>query len=258
MEYRVLGRLEVLRDGEVIELGAHRQRTLLAVLLTSANSVVAMDEILEALWGEDGASAKQNALWVYISGLRKALEPDREKRTDGTVLLTRSPGYVLAASEDAIDAVQFEKLVAEGRALGETDPAAASLVLGEALALWRGKPYEEFTYDSFFQGEIARLNELRLEAVEVRGSRPSYHRSSWRRPTDSGGVGLWCYAGDRPSYRPRPITAISGCEVVRDRFRAELRRRNRRRCSNPSGRSRESVQGPQILRRGRRSRLLRS
>ncbi|MFW2380880.1 MAG: extracellular solute-binding protein [Acidimicrobiales bacterium] len=158
----------MLRDDELVDLGAHRQRTLLAVLLTRTNNVVAMDEILEALWGEDGASTKQNALWVYISGLRKALEPEREKRTDGTVVLTRSPGYVLAATDDAVDAARFEKLVAEGRALGETDPAAASLVLGEALALWRGKPYEDFTYDSFFQDEIARLNELRLEAVEIR------------------------------------------------------------------------------------------
>ena len=99
-----------------------------------------MDGIIEALWGDDSGTDRQNALWVYISGLRKALEPDRQKRTDGTVLLTRSPGYVLAAGEDAIDSVRFEKLVAEGRALAETDPAAASLVLGEALAMWRGEP----------------------------------------------------------------------------------------------------------------------
>ena len=59
--------------------------------------------------------------------------------------------------------MRFERLVAQGRALAETDPAAASLVLGEALALWRGRPFEDFTYESFAQGEIARLEELRLE-----------------------------------------------------------------------------------------------
>ena len=180
MEYRVLGRLEVLRDGEQVDLGAHRQRSLLAILLTNPNGVVAMDEIIDALWGDDASADRQNALWVYVSGLRKALEPEREKRTDGTVLLTRSPGYVIAADDDDIDAIRFERLVAEGRSLAETDPAAASLVLGEALALWRGKPYEEFTYDSFFQNEIARLEELRLEAVEERidaeGTRPGCPR----------------------------------------------------------------------------------
>ena len=75
---------------------------------------------------------------------------------------------MLAVGEDAIDSVRFEKLVAEGKALAETDPAAASLVLGEALAMWPGKPYEEFAYDSFFQDEITRLEAIRLEAVEVR------------------------------------------------------------------------------------------
>ena len=59
-------------------------------------------------------------------------------------------------------------MVTEGRALADVDPAAASLVLGEALALWRGRPFEDFTYESFAQAEIARLEELRLEAVELR------------------------------------------------------------------------------------------
>ena len=48
------------------------------------------------------------------------------------------------------------------------DPAAAAVVLGEALALWRGRPYEDFTYESFAQAEILRLDELRLESVELR------------------------------------------------------------------------------------------
>ena len=58
--------------------------------------------------------------------------------------------------------------MSEGRALADVDPAAASIVLGDALALWRGRPFEEFTYETFAQDEIARLEELRLEAVELR------------------------------------------------------------------------------------------
>ena len=111
---------------------------------------------------------KQNALWVYVSGLRTALEPDREKRSEGSILLTRAPGYLIQAAPEEIDAVRFERMVAEGRALADVDPAAASFVLGEALALWRGRAFEDFTYESFAQTEIARLEELRLEAVEAR------------------------------------------------------------------------------------------
>lgn len=168
MEYRVLGKLEVLRDGHPVDLGAFRQRALLALLLTAPNSVFSTDQILDELWGDAGGVDKQNALWVYVSGLRKALEPDREKRTDGSILLTRAPGYLIEAAAEQIDSLRFERLVTEGRALADVDPAAASLVLGESLALWRGRAFEEFTYESFAQAEIARLEELRLEAVELR------------------------------------------------------------------------------------------
>lgn len=168
MEYRVLGKLEVLRDGESVDLGPFRQRALLALLLTSSNMVVSTDSIINGLWGDEAGTDKQNALWVNISGLRKALEPGREKRSKGTILLTRSPGYLLDIDRHEIDATRFEGMVAEGRALADTDPGAASLVLGEALALWRGRAYEDFTYESFAQTEIARLEELRLEAVEAR------------------------------------------------------------------------------------------
>ena len=94
MEYRVLGNFEVMRDGHPVELGAFRQRALLALLLTEPNSVFSTDRILDELWGAEGGIDKQNALWVYVSGLRKALEPERAKRTEGTILLTRPPGYL--------------------------------------------------------------------------------------------------------------------------------------------------------------------
>ncbi len=168
MEFRVLGKLEVVRDGHSVDLGAFRQRALLGLLLTAPNSVFTTDQILEALWGEDGGADKHSSLWVYVSALRTALEPNRAKRSEGTILLTRAPGYLVEIAPDHIDSVRFERLVAEGRALAETDPAAASLVLGEALALWRGRAFEDFTYESFARGEIARLEELRLEAVEAR------------------------------------------------------------------------------------------
>ncbi|MEM9519218.1 MAG: extracellular solute-binding protein [Actinomycetota bacterium] len=168
MEFRVLGELEVERNGDLVDTGAYRQRALLALLLTAPGSVFSTDAIIDSLWGETGGSDRQNSVWVYISGLRKALDPDREKRSDGTVLLTRSPGYLLSVDADQIDAVRFERQVSEGRLLTDADPAAASIVLGEALGLWRGRPYEAFTYESFAQPEIARLSELRLEAVEAR------------------------------------------------------------------------------------------
>ncbi len=168
VDYKILGKLEVRRDGVELDLGAFRQRALLALLLSEPNTVFSTDRIIDALWADDGSIDRQNSLWVYVSGLRKALEPDREKRADPTVLLTQSPGYLLAVEPDEIDAVRFERMVGEGRALAQTDPAAASMVFSEALALWRGKAFEDFGYESFIQTEIARLETMRQVAVEAR------------------------------------------------------------------------------------------
>ena len=110
----------------------------------------------------------QNVMWVNVSKLRSAIDPDRPKGSDSTVLVTQAPGYMLVTDADAIDAARFEKLASEGRALVDVDPAAASLVFNEALALWNGRALEEFTYDEFAQPEIARLEELRLTTVEHR------------------------------------------------------------------------------------------
>ena len=62
VEFRILGPLEVVRDGQVVKLGGALQRTLLALLLTSANGVVSVDRLIDALWGERPPREAQNAL----------------------------------------------------------------------------------------------------------------------------------------------------------------------------------------------------
>jgi DNA-binding SARP family transcriptional activator/tRNA A-37 threonylcarbamoyl transferase component Bud32 len=168
MEFRLLGRLEVLRDGVPVELGAFRQRALLGLLMANARTVLSTDRILDELWGETGGTDKQGSMWVYVSGLRAALEPERAKRSEATILLTRAPGYVLMVEGDDTDFGRFERSVVEARAIAAADPAGASALLRAALAMWRGHAYEEFVYESWAQAEIARLEELRLAAVEDR------------------------------------------------------------------------------------------
>jgi ABC-type glycerol-3-phosphate transport system substrate-binding protein/DNA-binding SARP family transcriptional activator len=160
--------LEAEQDGASVSLGSYKQRSVLALLLIHANRVVSTDRIIDELWGDEAGGDRQNALWVHVSNLRTALEPSREKRSDGTLVLTRAPGYVLQLRPEQLDAWRFEHLLQEGRALLDTDPAAASVAIGEGLALWRGQPYEDFAYERFAESEISRLEELRFEAVELR------------------------------------------------------------------------------------------
>ncbi|MFW2381749.1 MAG: BTAD domain-containing putative transcriptional regulator [Acidimicrobiales bacterium] len=168
LRYDLLGRLRVRLGDDEIQLGARKERALLAMLLANANHVVSTDQLIDELWANGASKQPQNVLWVNISKLRSALDPDRPKGANSTVVVTSSPGYMLVTDPDAIDAKRFESLTEEGRRLLDVDPAAASLVFHEALALWKGRAFEEFVYDEFAQTEIARLEELRLAAVEDR------------------------------------------------------------------------------------------
>jgi basic membrane lipoprotein Med (substrate-binding protein (PBP1-ABC) superfamily)/DNA-binding SARP family transcriptional activator len=167
MEYRVLGPTEVLDAGVLVDIGSRQQRALLVLLLLNVNRVVSTERILEEIW-PDHLDGKEKTLWVYISRLRSALEPDREARSRNTVLVTRDHGYSLRADVDNIDIHRFESAVEHSRSLATDDPAAASEGLRKALGMWRGDPLEDFTYDEFAQSEIARLTELRLIATEDR------------------------------------------------------------------------------------------
>ncbi len=167
MQFQILGPLEMTSSGQPVDLGARKQRMLLALLLINANRVVSTDRILESLWGDD-AEGKENALWVYVSRLRGVLEPERGKGEQGEVLVTRDHGYQLNVDPDAIDAARFERAAAEGRSLVRDDPERAAGLLATALEEWSGIPLQEFAYEEFAQSELARLEELRVTALEDR------------------------------------------------------------------------------------------
>lgn len=166
---RILGPLELHRDGHLVDVGAGRQRALLALLAIHANEVVPAERLVDALWGERPSDAAAHSLVVYVSSLRRVLEPDRAPRGKGALLRTQAPGYVLDLAPEALDSVCFERLTREGRAAFEVGEAeAAASLLREALALWRGPALADFSYEDFARTEAARLDEARLSALEAR------------------------------------------------------------------------------------------
>ena len=161
MKFRILGPLEVWDDAGEISLGGPKLRALLALLLLHANEVVSADRLIDEVWGEDLPERAAGALRVNVSRLRKALPRD--------VLATRSPGYVIQVEPDDLDLHRFEQLVDGARELRSRGLAAeASERLHEALSLWRGPPLADFAYEAFAQTAIARLEEIRLAALELR------------------------------------------------------------------------------------------
>ena len=161
VEFRILGLLEVARDGEPLLLGAVQQRALLAVLVLHRGEAVSVDRLVDELWGERAPAAAAKTVQVYVSQLRKAL--------GAGVIVTQGRAYRLAIAPGQVDAVRFEALGAEGRrALAGGDAARARERLCSALGLWRGEPLAEFAYEPFAQAAIARLQEERLAALEDR------------------------------------------------------------------------------------------
>jgi DNA-binding SARP family transcriptional activator/tetratricopeptide (TPR) repeat protein len=157
VEFFVLGPLEVRSTRKSHPLGGPRQRAVLADLLLHAGSVIAMDTLIDDLWGAAPPPTAEAVVQNAVSRLRKTL--GRE------VIETRPPGYVLAVDPGAVDARRFERLVHDVRPL---PPAERSAALRDALALWRGPAFADLAFESFLQDEIARLDELRLTALEDR------------------------------------------------------------------------------------------
>src|SRR5262245_4258351 len=170
MEFRVLGVLEALEAGLPVSLGGPKQRSVLAMLLLDANRSVSTDHLVDGLWGEEPPQRASATLQVYVSNLRKVLEPDRSPRSEPTVLLTQAPGYLLSVDPAQVDLFRFEQLVAEARGLANDGCAAGAAVLfREALAQWREtSPLADLADEPFARNQITRLIEACTGVVEDR------------------------------------------------------------------------------------------
>ena len=161
LEYRILGPLEVVRDGRALALGGPKQRATLAILLLSANRVVSIERFADDLYAGQPPVTAVTQVQRQVSDLRKVIGAE--------TIETRTPGYLLHSEPGAVDLGRFEALAAAGaQALSRGDPAAAAELFSQALALWRGAPLADLTYESFAQPAIGRLEEMRLAAIEQR------------------------------------------------------------------------------------------
>jgi DNA-binding SARP family transcriptional activator/tetratricopeptide (TPR) repeat protein len=167
MQFLVLGPLEVIAEAGPLALPAAKHRALLAALLVRANQVLPADGLIDALWDGRPPASAAKTLQTYVSQLRRELEP--AAAGGWRTLRTVEGGYRLQVDPDRLDAARFERLAEEGRrALGRAEAASAAAWLREGLGLWRGPAYGELADAPFARAEAARLEELRLAALEWR------------------------------------------------------------------------------------------
>jgi DNA-binding SARP family transcriptional activator len=164
VEFRILGPLEVVEDGNSVALGTLKERLVLAVLLLHANEFVSRERLIDDLWGEAPPPTAHKAVNVYLSKLRKTLGRD-----GNDPIATAVGGYRLRVEPELVDAGHMRRLVAEAResvSKGELQSAADRFQ--KALSLWRGPTLAGLQLESRGRDEVAQLDELRLAALMER------------------------------------------------------------------------------------------
>ena len=172
-------------SGTPVDIGARKPRSIVSALAMTPGRPVSPGLLADLVWAGDPPPAAHGALHAYISGLRKALEPDRRARAAASVLETTDHGYLVKVDADAVDVHRFAADVRAGERglaplasqVGDGDrsgwPSRAQTValveqLDEALAAWRGEPYADLPDHPDVLAERAALERLRVAAEEAR------------------------------------------------------------------------------------------
>ena len=141
LQVEVLGPVRAWHGATEIRLGPTRQRALFTVLAFRHDQVVSREELINAVWGHEAPATAEGSVHTYVSGLRRALEPNRSKRGDSTVLLSDGAGYRLRLDPEAFDAAKFHALRGKAHEARTRGAAGEAIELADrALALWHGDP----------------------------------------------------------------------------------------------------------------------
>lgn len=161
LTYSVLGPVGVQADGDAVNIGGSKAKTILAALAMNSPRIVSAASLVEILWGDDALDRAQATLQVHVSNLRKKLG-------DGLpTVVTQPPGYLLAAGPADLDLHAFEELATLARMSAERGATGEAIaLLTEALAKWSGNGLEGIDEGSFAERSRTYLAERRLAVSE--------------------------------------------------------------------------------------------
>ncbi|WP_033293915.1 BTAD domain-containing putative transcriptional regulator [Amycolatopsis jejuensis] len=166
LRVNVLGPLRAWRGSAEISLGPARQRAVFAMLAVAAGRPVPRAELIAGVWGDSPPASVEGSVHTYISGLRRALEPERTRWAASTVLVSGPAGYSLDLAPDALDAAEFEQhREAARRAADAGAHDRAVTELSAAMALWHGEALSGVP-GQFAERHRAHLAELQLDTYE--------------------------------------------------------------------------------------------
>ena len=161
MDYRILGPLEIRRDGVLLPLAQPLRRSALTVLLLHAGQVCSRAKLADALWGDRLPRDPGSALRTCVHDIRRAVG-------DAAFLQTLPGGYLVTVRPGELDLDRFRDLDIKGRqSIDGRDAATAARFFQEALACWRDPPLADFPSTPVMAGQAARLLRLRRDAEDA-------------------------------------------------------------------------------------------
>ena len=161
----VLGPLHLWLDGAPIRLRERNQRTILGLLALTPNTPVHRDELIDAVWPSDPPATAASLTRDHVSALRRVLESRSGAAARDRVLISADAHYTLRLTARELDLLAFHRLVADARrADARGDAAAACVQYEQALDLWRGEPFTDWSADRGHP-RIVALNRTRAAAV---------------------------------------------------------------------------------------------
>jgi DNA-binding SARP family transcriptional activator len=131
VQFRMLGEVSAIANGNAVDLGPARRKCVLAVLLVSANHTVRLEQLVDSVWGDRPPQRAVETLRSYLSRLRTVLAA-----LDGCRVRYHRGGYALEVREDTIDLYVFRKRLRQAR-VSPNDGDAAGLY-EQALSMWHG------------------------------------------------------------------------------------------------------------------------
>jgi len=171
MRVTLLGPVAAAAGGMELTLGGLKQRAVFALLALNAGRVVPLDRLVDELWADEPPSRATLSLQSYVARLRHLLAAVSAEEADPPRILTRPPGWLLTLDPEQVDVTRFDGLISQARRMlvtgGAVRAAPATQLLEQALELWTGEPLSGLEGVRFAGEEAARLNELRLDAVEL-------------------------------------------------------------------------------------------
>jgi SARP family transcriptional regulator, regulator of embCAB operon len=171
MDFRVLGSLSILVNGEELIHTTGKPQQLLALLLLNEPYRVSTSSLITELWDDTPPPSAITTLQTHISYLRNEFARRLEVARDviaQDLLQTRDGGYRINLGRASFDLPEFHRLRAMAQTLLQTgDNLGASRVLSEALGLWRGPALLDVDHGRLLHAAVAELDESRLDTLTL-------------------------------------------------------------------------------------------